>query len=102
MTPLFAKKDDQIEIIANLQTIIAAARTGRYAQTASLLNQLLQLLQKELSGGYLSVKEIGTVTYSLETLAEMQQMENWVAFADIIEYEFLPFWQKINDRGIQL
>ena len=41
------------------------------------------------------------MTYSLETLAQMQQMKNWVAFADILEFEFLPLWKRISDaQGI--
>jgi hypothetical protein len=98
MSPLFHAINEDIGIIPQIKRIIQAARTGSYAQTAGLLNRLLQALQKELSKGHLSVKDIGKVTYSLETLAEMQNMENWVAFADVLEYEFLPLWQKITEN----
>lgn len=76
----------------SVPAIITAARTGDYAQTASLLNRFLQQLQQELAKGYITADGISKINYSLETLFSMQQMENWVAFADILEYEFLPLW----------
>ena len=78
--------------------IIGTARTGDYARTASLLNRFLQHLQQELSKGYIAADGLSKVTYSLETLLSMQRMENWVAFADILEYEFLPLWRSITGK----
>jgi hypothetical protein len=79
-----------------LPAIVAAARTGDYAQGAALLNRFLRILQQELSKGYIAADGLSKVTYSLETLLSMQQMENWVAFADILEYEFLPLWRELS------
>ena len=76
--------------------IITSARTGDYAQTASLLNRFLQHLQQELAKGYIAADGLSKITYSLETLLSMQQMENWVAFADILEFEFLPLWRELS------
>ena len=84
------------EIVPQIPAIVAAARTGDYAGAARLLNLLLQQLQKELSKGRFAAGTLSKITYSLETLLAMQKMENWVAFADILEYEFLPLWQSIG------
>ena len=81
-----------------IPVIVATARTGDYAQTATLLNRLLQKLQQELSKGYIPAAGLSRITYSLETLMSMQQMENWVAFADILEYEFLPLWLDLAEQ----
>jgi hypothetical protein len=75
--------------------IVTAARTGDYAQTAALLNRFLQRLTQELSKGYIPAGELSRINFSLETLLSMQQMENWVAFADVLEFEFLPLWREI-------
>ena len=79
-----------------IPVIIKAARTGDYAQTASHLNRLLQKLQQELAKGYIAADGLSKITYSLETLLSMQQMKNWIAFADILEYEFLPLWNELS------
>ena len=34
------------------------------------------------------------LTYSLETLLMMIEMKDWVAAADIIDYEFIPLWKE--------
>ena len=86
------------ELLQLVDVIIRTARTGDYARTASLLNRFLQNLQQELSKGYIADDGLSKVTYSLETLLSMQQMENWVAFADILEYEFLPLWRSITGK----
>jgi hypothetical protein len=76
--------------------IIAAARTGDYPDTSRRINIFLQHLQYELSKGYLPSESIAKITYSLETLLAMQQMNDWVAFADVLEYEFLPLWKSLS------
>lgn len=76
--------------------IITAARTGDYAGTARLLNRLLQRLQVEISKGYIGATTMTKITYSLETLLAMQQMNDWVAFADVLEYEFMPLWKNVT------
>ena len=76
--------------------IVLAARTGDYSTASRLLNHLFRILQEELSGGRVSAENLSKLTYSLETLMAMQKMENWVAFADILEYEFVPLWKRIG------
>ncbi|MBN1757068.1 MAG: hypothetical protein JW863_02050 [Chitinispirillaceae bacterium] len=90
-------KDSSIseDITGFIPVIVNAARTGDYAQTASHLNRFLQKLQQELSKGYIAADGLSKLTYSLETLLSMQRMKNWIAFADILEYEFLPLWREL-------
>jgi hypothetical protein len=83
-------------IVTLIPAIVAAARTGDYAGAARLLNTMLQQLQKELSKGHVAAGSLSKITYSLETLLAMQKMENWVAFADILEYEFFPLWKELK------
>ena len=75
------------------ERIIRAARTGDYGRAASDLNILLANLQVELSKGAVSAEKLSKLSYSLETMMAMQSMENWVAFADILEYEFMNLWE---------
>lgn len=82
------------QVIALVQNIIRSARTGDYAATASTLNRFLALLQKVLAAGTVNVNLLQDIAYSVETLSHMQQMQNWVAFADLLEYEFLPLWNR--------
>lgn len=76
-----------------IQTIAATARTGDQAGTARLFNRFLQTLQEEIAGGILSNEGLAKISFSLETLLGMQHMKDWVAFADILEYELLPLWK---------
>ncbi len=71
---------------------VAAARTGDYSGTSRLLNRFLGVVQQELAGNGGSGRDLRKIAYSLETLCAMQRIEDWVAFADILEYEFAPLW----------
>ncbi|MCX7726854.1 MAG: hypothetical protein N2053_08390 [Chitinispirillaceae bacterium] len=73
------------KLLELLPQVITSSRTGDYVGTARHLNVFLNLLQKILSSGKVEKKLISQLTYSLETLFAMQQMENWVAFADVLE-----------------
>jgi archaellum component FlaC len=80
-----SKKADLYE---QIKKIAQEARCGNYGQVASDINIFLQLLQCELSKGYICTDDLSKVTYSLETLMEMQKKGDWIALADILEYEF--------------
>lgn len=80
-------------LLEEIPGIIAATRTGDYPDSARRINIFLQHLQTEISRGYISEEGIAKITYSLETLLAMQQMSDWVAFADVLEYEFMPLWR---------
>jgi hypothetical protein len=77
------------------QEIIIAARTGDYSSVSTLLQKSVVLLQNELKKHPLKDTSLSKLSYSLETIASMQQMQNWVALADILEYEFIPLWKTL-------
>lgn len=86
--------------LANLsKDIITAARTGDYAGAARNLNRFLRLLQGVLSKGTIGAADMAKITYSLQTLLAMQQMRNWVAFADVLEYEFMPLLAVLSPKN---
>jgi len=70
-----------------IKKIAQEARCGDYGQASSDINIFLQFLQNEVSKGYIRSEGLSKVTYSLETLMEMQKKGDWVALADILEYE---------------
>jgi hypothetical protein len=85
------------QIISNyIRSIIKSARTGDYGQTSSDLNQWLIVLQSELSKGSVSPQSLSKICYSLETMVEMQKMGNWVAVADVLEYELLTLCENLQ------
>lgn len=74
--------------------IVQSARLGDYCGAAQKLSQLTLLLQGTVASGTISSEGLSKITYSLETLFTMQKMEDWVAFADVLEYELSPLWQR--------
>ena len=72
-----------------LKEIVHCARTGSYSNAASKLNSCLQDIQPILLSGTIPPEYLKKLTYSLETVFLMQKQNDWVAVADIIEYEFL-------------
>lgn len=70
-----------------------AARTGDYSTVSSLLNTSGIAIQGELKKCQLGHDELKNISFSLETITFMLQTQNWVALADVLEYEFLPLWK---------
>jgi hypothetical protein len=83
---MFHEKNEFDIVIKN---IIGSARTGDYGAAASNINQFLQLLQVQLSKGMISANGLSKISYSLETIIEMQKTNDWVAVADLLEYELI-------------
>ena len=79
-----------------LSEIVTAARTGDYSNISTLLNKGVIAIQEDLKKGPVDEKNLKKISYSLETIIAMQQMQNWVALADILEYEFIPLWNTLN------
>ena len=77
------------QIVESLEAIVRFARTGEYGNAASALNQCLPEVQKKLVGLH-DPDSARKIAYSLETMMIMQQQKDWVAFADVLEYEFIP------------
>ncbi len=70
-------------------SIVRQARTGSYPDAASGLNQLLQSVSTLLRTGAVDPSLRSKIAYSLETVYMMQQLEDWVGLADVLEYEFI-------------
>jgi hypothetical protein len=84
-------------MIGLLQEIADLARTGDYADAALKLNQCIVRLQACLKDGTASPgmrKNGSKINYSLETMFLMLKNNDWVALADIIEFEFIPLWKE--------
>lgn len=84
------------ETLKLCRQIIRFARIGDYGNTASCLNQFLVQLQNFFTKRNISRDNLSKITYSLETLMAMQEMKNWVAFADILEYELLALLESAD------
>lgn len=84
------------EILKLCRQIIRFARTGDYGNTASYLNQFLYQLQGFFTQNKIDKESLSKITYSLETLMAMQEMKNWVAFADVLEYELLALLESVT------
>ncbi|MBD3320461.1 MAG: hypothetical protein GF350_05120 [Chitinivibrionales bacterium] len=75
------------------------ARLGDYADAASLLNTALQKIQAFLRNPGISEKTMQKCMFSLETMYMMQKQDDWIALADVIEYEFVPILKSLIHSG---
>jgi hypothetical protein len=83
-------------IISTLKTISRLARTGNYADAASSLNRCLVMIDKPLTAGAKTADTgIKKIMYSLQTLLSMLEQQDWIAIADIIDYELVPLWEQV-------
>jgi hypothetical protein len=69
------------------------ARTGDYSDAARSLNQCIPLLQNRLLTLEKQTVYGAKISFSLETMLLMLEHKNWVAVADVIDYEFIPLWK---------
>lgn len=92
---MFYEKSD---IVMTIKKIIMSARTGDHGTASSLMNQFLLLLQADISKGKIHASGLSKITFSLETMIEVQRAEDWVAVADILEYEFIPLWKVLSSK----
>ena len=76
------------QILAILKEIVVCARTGRYSDAASKMNTGIQQIQPVLLSGKIAAEDLKKLTYSLETVLILQKQSDWVAVADVLEYEF--------------
>ncbi len=81
-------KENIEDIHSLLKEIIFCARTGNYPEAASNLNSFIQEIQPILLSGKIASDYLKKLSYSLETIFLMQKQKDWVAVADVIEYEF--------------
>ena len=87
-------KNELNEIFALLKNIVACARLGDYSDAASRLNNCLQEIKPILLSGTIPPDYVKKLAYSLETMFLMQKQNDWVAVADVIEFEFVELLKK--------
>jgi hypothetical protein len=80
-------------MIGLLKEISGFARTGDYADAAFKLNQFIVRMQTRVQDGAAG-KYSTKINYSLETMFLMLKNNDWVAIADIIDFEFIPLWKE--------
>ena len=80
-------------VTALLVQTVHAARTGDYGTAASQLNRAIPTMQKELASGIASPDILAQATRFLDELFNAQKRGDWVAFADVLEFGFIEFWQ---------
>jgi hypothetical protein len=92
--------DTQVKQIDELlPSIVRHCRLGDYGDAAGGLNRCITAVQSmQKSAEYAAVPKAGTdkFNYSLETVLLMLQNRDWVAVADVIEYELIPLWQSLH------
>ncbi len=88
---------DEQEIIDMLYDVSQGARSGDYNRAALSLNtgiiRLQRFLQRQQSSPGFQ-RHGGKITYSLETLSLLLEQKDWVAIADVIDYEFVPLFKE--------
>jgi hypothetical protein len=73
------------------------ARIGDYGRAAAAINSCILRFQEFIGQKTRAArfKEYGPrMTYSLQTLVLMLEQKDWVAAADVIDYEFIPLWKE--------
>jgi hypothetical protein len=84
-------------LIAMLGGISAKARRGDYNGAFIALSEGIPLIQEALQQGSGSAGFAAfgpRIAYSLETLLLMLEQKDWVAIADIIDFEFVALWKE--------
>jgi hypothetical protein len=84
-------------MIGLLKELSDFARTGDYADAALRLNQCVVRMQSRMSDIAANrhyQKYSNKINYSLETMLLMLKSNDWVAIADIIDFEFVPLWEE--------
>ena len=71
---------------SELTNLVVGLRSGDYSNALSMLNIFLGNLTEKLHSGKINV-DLKKLSYSFETLFMMQKNEDYVAMADILEYE---------------
>lgn len=80
---------------ANLLLLVRQIRTGAYSDASSKLNRCIFMIQEQLPG--LAQKDPKAIPAALDAIRRMLEhleQRDWVAFADVVEFELIPFWPK--------
>jgi hypothetical protein len=80
-------------IIEYLGEVSCKARGGDYSGAALSLNEFILSFQDFMKSDFGKGRD-PKITYSLQTMLLMIERKDWVAVADIIDYEFIPLWKE--------
>jgi hypothetical protein len=89
------------DITTLLGTVVAHARLGEYGAAASALNRCIAAFPELLSSQeFKSLPQSygSRLNYSLETVMLMLKNNDWVAVADIVEYELKKIVEEIGQQ----
>lgn|GEM_PF-1080942 len=90
-------EDKKPSIVRLFSDIARLARTGDYPTAALSFNRGILLLQERMGAADVqgpSQLDRKQITESLRTLLLLLEHNDWVAIADVIDYEFIPLWKK--------
>lgn len=83
-----------VKLPALLTETVHAARIGDYGSAASKLNRAIPAMQKELAAGIAPPDVLAVATRYLDEMFNAQKRGDWTAFADVLEFGFIEFWQE--------
>jgi hypothetical protein len=84
------------EIDELLVSLCRKARLGDFGDAAADLNRFLLLVQKSQPVMQSVPKPLlEKFNYSMETIFLMLKNKDWVAIADIVEYELIALWRDL-------
>jgi hypothetical protein len=89
-------KDTEIETL--LSGLARTGRLGDWGEANRDLNACLRLFQQVQDRGAMKSVPPDLLTkfnYSLETIFLMLKNKDWVAIADIVEFELLALWREM-------
>jgi hypothetical protein len=88
--------DEKMMIFEMLERTARLMRVGDEGSAASQLNLVLTEIGTVLKRKTVDDVLMNKLLYSMETMHLLQQSQDWVALADVIEYEFIMLWRKIE------
>jgi hypothetical protein len=80
---------------AMLTKVVTCARQGDYPDAASHLNCCAQMFTEVLEETILPHAQLQKLAYSLETMVMLQQQDDWVGVADVLEFEFVKLLDQV-------
>ena len=80
--------------IDSLNEVVFFIRTGGYSDAASAFNRSIQHLEAFLCALSLTADLKNKMMYSLETVMYFYQKKDYIAVADIVEFELIPLCNK--------
>jgi hypothetical protein len=90
-------KSEKKEIETLLSALARFGRLGDFGQANRDLNRSLVLFQRQRANlDNIPKPLLEKLNYSLETIFLMLKNKDWVAIADIVDFELLSLWREIS------